>query len=294
MRIGVSSYSFVRMVRDGSIRELDIPAKAKSLGFDVVEFSTLHPPADMPLTAYADRLREACAKAEIEVANYTIGADLLLGSGGDLDQEVARVCGEVDVARRLGAHGMRHDAARGYPTDHPGPKSFEAALPRLADGCRAISAYAAGFGIRTMVENHGFFCQDSERVEKLVCAVGHPNFGVLVDLGNFICVDEFPPVAVGRLMPHAFHCHAKDFHLKPGTVPHPGEGWNLSRGGAFWRGAIIGHGDVPVLQCLRAMLRTGYDGVLSIEFEGLEDPLLGIRLGLANLRRLLELARTTP
>lgn len=290
MKIGVSSYSFSRLVRSGALNEADVPKTAREMGFDVLEFSTLHPPAGMQLADYADQLREACAAAGIEVVNYTIGADFLGGSDGDLPKEIERVKREVDIARRLGVCGMRHDATRGFPESHRGVRSFEAALPRLAEGCRAVAEYAMGVGIRTMVENHGYFCQDSERVEKLVCTVNHPNFGLLVDMGNFICVDENPAVAVGRLMPYAFHCHAKDFHLKPGTVPYPGEGWNVSRGGGYWRGAIIGHGDVPVLQCLRAMRRVKYDGVLSIEFEGLEEPLNGIRLGLANLRRLVALA----
>ena len=38
-----------------------------------------------------------------------------------------------------------------------------------------MTEYAAAKGIKTMVENHGFFCQDSDRVEKLVTAVAHPN-----------------------------------------------------------------------------------------------------------------------
>jgi sugar phosphate isomerase/epimerase len=33
------------------------------------------------------------------------------------------------------------------------------------------------------------------------------------------------------------------------------------------------------------MKKGGYDGVLSIEFEGMEDPLQGIAVGLENLQR---------
>ena len=119
-------------------------------------------------------------------------------------------------------------------------------------------------------------------------AVGHPNFGTLIDMGNFYCADEDAGKAVGRLARYAFHAHAKDFHIKPGTAFHPGEGWFMSRGGNFLRGAIIGHGDVPLLQALRALKRSGYDGVLSIEFEGMEDVLNALRIGVANLRRLVE------
>ena len=141
-----------------------------------------------------------------------------------------------------------------------------------------------------MTENHGYISQDSVRIEKLLTAVAHPNFGVLLDLGNFYCVDEDSAQAVGRLAPYAFHAHAKDFHIKSGNGVNPGEGWFMSRGGNYLRGAIIGHGDVPLLQAIRALKRSGYDGVLSVEFEGMEDPLVGVRIGQANLRRLVELA----
>ncbi len=285
MQIGVSSYSFSRLVRSGAMRQLDVIAKAKELGFDVIEFSTIAVPEGESLSDYAKRLADEAARVGIPIANYTIGADFLNGSDGDLAAEIARVQDEVRIAELLGAPGMRHDATRGFKAETPGAKHFDAALPRLVEGCRAVSAFAAERGIRTMVENHGLFCQDSERVESLMCAVDHPNFGALIDMGNFICVDEDPRQAIGRLMPYAFHVHAKDFHLKPGTAPNPGEGWALSRGGNFWRGAIIGHGDVPVSACLRVMKRAGYDGVLSIEFEGLEDPLMGMAIGQANLRR---------
>jgi sugar phosphate isomerase/epimerase len=272
------------------MKQIEVIAKAKEMGFDVIEFSTIAVPAGKNLAGFAKELRAEAARVGIAIANYTIGADFLRGSGGDLQAEIERVRREVDIAAILGVPGMRHDATGGWPPDHKGVKSFEAALPRLAAGCRGVTEYAAERGIKTMVENHGYFCQDSIRVEQLVTAVNHPNFGVLIDMGNFICADDDPPTAVGRLMPYAFHCHAKDFHLKPGTMPFPGTGWAVSRGGNFWRGAIIGHGNVPILQCLRVMHRAGYSGVLSIEFEGMEDVLTGIAIGLENLRRFVAMA----
>jgi sugar phosphate isomerase/epimerase len=290
MQLGVSSYSYSRLVRNGTLKQADVIGAAKEAGFQAIEFSTIAVPEGKTLAAYADALRQEARQVGLPIANYTIGADFLNGSGGDLQAEIKRVKGEVDIAEILGAPGMRHDATGGFAAGHTGPKGFDDALPRLAEGCRAVTEYAAKKGIRTMVENHGFFCQDSARVEKLANAVGHPNFGILADLGNFYCVDENAGQAVGRLARHVFHAHAKDFHIKPGNGFNPGEGWFLSRGGNFLRGAIIGHGDVPLLQALRALKRSGYNGVLSIEFEGMEDVLGSLRIGLANLRRLVELA----
>lgn len=290
MKIGVSSYSFRQLLKDGSISILDLPAKVKSMGFDTIEFSSLPVPFGETFESFAPKVRQACESAGIPVSSYTIGADFLNGSNGDLNAEIEKTKQEVRIAALLGASTMRHDATRGFPPEKRGARSFEAALPRLVEGCRAVTEFAEKHGIRTMVENHGFFCQDSERVECLVAAVDHPNFGVLIDMGNFLCADEDPPRAVGRLIGSAFHVHAKDFHVKPGTAPNPGQGWFQSRGGNYLRGAIIGHGDVPILQCLRVMKNAGYDGVLSIEFEGMEEPLLGISLGLENLRRYVALA----
>lgn len=291
MKIGVSSYSFSRLVHSGAMKQIEVIAKAKEMGFDVIEFSTIAVPPGKTLAGFAKELRDEAARVGIEIANYTIGADFLKGSGGDLQAEITRVKGEVDIAKILGVTGMRHDASGGWPADHKGAKTFEAALPRLSQGCRAVTEYAASQGIRTMVENHGFFCQDSLRVEQLVTAVNHPNFGILIDMGNFLCADDEPTRAVGRLMPYAFHCHAKDFHVKSGNESSPGNGWFMSRSGNYLRGAIIGHGNVPVVQCLRAMKRAGYDGVLSIEFEGMEDVLTGIQIGHDNLRRMVAEAK---
>lgn len=289
MKIGVSSYSFIRLVRSGAMAQLDILAKAKEIGFDVIEFSAIQVPEGKQLASFAQELREEADRVGIDIVNYTIGADFLKGSNGDLAAEIARVQGEVDIAEILGVPGMRHDASSGWPADHVGPKSFAAALPRLAEGCRQVTEYAAAKGIRTMVENHGRFCQESVRVEQLVTAVDHPNFGVLVDMGNFLCADDEPTAAVGRLMPYAFHCHAKDFHVKSGNEFNPGPGWFESRAGNYLRGAIIGHGNVPVYQCLKVMHREGYRGVLSVEYEGIEDVITGIQLGHDVLRRLVKM-----
>ena len=89
-----------------------------------------------------------------------------------------------------------------------------------------------------MSENHGFFAQDSDRVEKMVNAVASNNYGLLVDIGNFTCADEDPAIAVGRVAPYAFHVHAKDFHIKSAMEPNPGAGFFRSRNGTYLRGAI--------------------------------------------------------
>lgn len=290
MKIGVSSYSYHRYVSSGKMKQIEVIAAAKEAGFDVIEFSTISVPEGKTLPEFAQELRAEADRVGIPIANYTIGADFVRGSNGDLDAEIERLKKEVDIAEILGAPGMRHDITNSIPNEAKGFRTYEAALPHIVKGVRAVTEYAASKGIRTMTENHGFISQDSIRIEKLVTAVDHPNFGVLVDLGNFCCADEDPAIAAGRVAPLAFHAHAKDFHIKSGNGVPPGEGWFMTRAGNYLRGAIIGHGNVPLLQSIRALKRVGYDGVLSVEFEGMEDPAVGIRIGQANLRKLVEMA----
>ncbi|MBP5230397.1 MAG: sugar phosphate isomerase/epimerase, partial [Clostridia bacterium] len=223
-----------------------------------------------------------CRSVGIEVGCFCVGSDFL---NRDLSAEVERVKRLADVAAALGAYCMRHDATPGYPNTVKTGRSFDAVLPILADAYRQVTEYAKSIGLKTCIENHGFFAQDPERVEKLINAVGDDNFGALVDMGNFACSDSDHAYAVGLLAPYAIHVHAKDFHKLSGMLPNPGEGWFRSRGGNYLRGSIIGHGNVPVKQCVDILRRSGYEGYLMIEFEGMEDPLKGIRVGADNLRR---------
>ena len=51
-----------------------------------------------------------------------------------------------------------------------------------------------------------------------------------------------------------------------------------SRAGNYLRGTIIGHGNVPVKQCLHILKSAGYDDTISIEFEGMELPEDALRI----------------
>ena len=114
--------------------------------------------------------------------------------------------------------------------------------------------------------------------------MAHDNYGLLVDVGNFVCADEDNCAAVSRVAPYAFHVHAKDMYKS--TEPKPGYG--MTRGCNYFKGAIVGVGDVNVEKCLQILKRVGYDGFCSIEFEGSVDCIEGIAKGFENLKGMLE------
>ncbi len=289
MKIGVSTYSFHRYITEGRYDLFRVIRKAREMGFRGIEFFDGHLlGAGEDRATLAGRLREACASEGLPVVAYVAGADFIAPrAGGDWRDEATRLEGEVRLAAALGAPCMRHDAARAGVRGSA-ESDFTAALPIIARGCRAVAEFASSLGVRTMVENHGFFVQESARCARLVEEVNHPSFGALVDIGNFLCADDEPPGAVTRMARYAVHCHAKDFHRKPADAADPGKGWFRSRGAAFLRGAIVGHGVVDVPACIRALRESGYTGFVSIEFEGMEDNAEALEIGLANLRRYME------
>ncbi len=288
MKTCVSSYSFQPLLKSGELTQLQLIKKVKDMGFDGIEFIDLMPENGLSVREYAEALREESERVGIPIVNYTIGADLL---NKPLDEECERLFSQVDIAEILGAFGMRHDAAWGYKDERAAYLGFNEALPALVEGCRRVTEYAERKGIVTMVENHGYFAQDSERVERIVNGVANKNFGLLIDMGNFACADDPSDKAVGRLATYAKFVHAKDFHIKSGSEPNPGRGYFTSRAGNYLRGAIIGHGNIPVAQCIGILAKSGYDKYISIEFEGMEDNIKGIEIGLENLKRYIDSAK---
>ena len=61
-----------------------------------------------------------------------------------------------------------------------------------------------------------------------------------------------------------------------------------ARAGTYLAGGVIGEGVVPVKRCLSILKAAGYDGYVSIEFEGCEDCVAAIGRGHANLKSYIE------
>lgn len=286
MKISVSSYSFHQYIRQGKLTQLDTIDEAKKIGLEAIEFTELNPKEGYTLDdqkEYALKLKKRADELGMDINAYTIGVSLYC-KGENAEQEINRLKGQLDVAKILGAKVLRHDSTFTFGNDKDG-RSYKLMLPTIAENTRKITEYGQSLGIKTCTENHGYIFQDSYRMEELFNAVNHENFGLLVDMGNFVCADDDNALAVSRLAPYAVHVHCKDFFIRSGKDAHPGAGYGMTRGGNFFKGSIIGQGCVPVKQCLRILKRAGYDGYASIEYEGAEDCIQGITAGFNNLKR---------
>lgn len=285
MKLGISIYCLDQAMEEGmSVYEaMDF---AKENGAAHLELVPFH----LPLVdeekgclneALIDSVREYAKKIGLEISTYSVNADLLSDDPEAYEKELQRVKLHIDAAERLGIHLMRHDVC-GFrrPFSELTTGNFERLFPRMVEAVRTLYAYAKERGVTTTLENHGFFVNGSDRLIRLIEAADCPELGMTLDVGNFLCVDEYPLAAVKKCLPYARIIHLKDFYIREKeALPGQNEmfncdngSWFETLGGTLLRGAITGQGDLPVKAIVREILSSGFDGYISIEFEGMEPP----------------------
>jgi len=286
VKLAVSTYSLWQWRNQNNKTLEDSIDWVADQGVGAIEFSGMDEKANGRKIARAEELRARCEKRKLHIAGYSVGGEYLLPPDAQR-KAVADTKAEVDVAAAFGVKNMRHDVSRGWGDNAKGlkgPKTFDASLKVIVPAVREITEYGAEKGVKTSLENHGFYMQASERVAKLIKTVNHKNYGLTMDMGNFLCVNEDPVKAVQRVAKLAIMVHVKDFHVKD-KAKRPPTGWFDTPTKIALRGAIVGHGVIDVPKQLGIIKKAGYKGYLSLEFEGIEEPAFAIKTGLAFLEQ---------
>lgn len=289
MKLAVSTYSLWQWCsRQKKTLKQAVDWIGQSSGATGIEFVGLDTFIGNNSASKAATFRKQCEKLGLTICSYCTPAQLLVPPA-EQKKQIAHVKHEIDVAVALGCPSMRHDITTGFQNfpKYKGKQGFAEALKIVIPAIRELADYGQSKGIKTSFENHGFYMQDPKRVEQLLKKVNHPNFGLTIDMGNFLCVDADPVEAVKQLSPYVIMAHAKDFHVKP-KKQSPGPDWFDTPKSIALRGAIAGHGVVDIPAQLKLLKKAKYDGWLSLEFEGMEDPTRAVKLGIAYLKRELE------
>ena len=281
MNIGVSSYSLLKALRSKEMNIEGMFQWIKKIGGNHVEIVPFG--FDVTLDT-APVIREQAKQAGLDISNYAIGANFGLDDKKQYAEEIERVKRQVDIAAELGVKHMRHDVAN---RKNGTITTFINELDKLATACKEITEYASSYGIVTSIENHGLYLQGSDRVIALVERVDHPNFRLTLDVGNFVCTDEDPAIAVEKCLPYASMVHIKDFYVRERNDLLQ-DGWIKTAGGKKIRGSIIGQGDLPIDRILHIITNSNYNSWLSIEFEGMEDCLVGTAAGFKYVQRIVD------
>ena len=172
----------------------------------------------------------------------------------------------VDKGTELGAPIINNVAH--YPfaiempriTDRPHVQVFQASVPDGLDweqnwhdyiaGLKECAAYAEQAGVKFSLEPHPFrYASDTDSLLRVLEAVDSPAMGVNWDPSHMFPSGDIPQISVLRLNSRIMHCHFSD---NDGTT------------NVHWR---PGKGKIDWENVLRNLKNTGFDGVISLEFE---------------------------
>jgi sugar phosphate isomerase/epimerase len=145
------------------------------------------------------------------------------------------------------------------------------------DGLRACAEHAAASGVRIGLEAEGnTLVRTANDTLEMLADVDRPALGALFDIGHANMLSEDDPVAAATALgPHLVHCHAHD------------------NDGRIDSHDALGSGTLDWPQVARALVRTGYDGAITIEV-GAPNPDGVAARGKALLTKLLLDAAASP
>ena len=274
MQVGVSMWSFVSHFQQGKMDVLSFLDKAKELGADGVELlDYFWKDKDSELPKVLDKVKAL----DLTVGSFAIGNDLSAPDEAERKKQVQSIKDGVDTAVTLGTTKLRVFAG------HHDEVGFEKALGWIIEGLKEGAAYAEQKGVTLCLENHGTMAGRGEQVKQIIDAVGSPALMANPDTGNFMTVNQDSVEAVKIVAPFTGSVHFKDFRwAKPEETEHVYEGLNGSR----IIGTAIGEGDVDLPKVVQALRDAGYQGFLTIEYEGVEDPETAMPRSVENTRRL--------
>ena len=262
MKLSMSMWSVVAAVQAGRI---DLPgfiefaAQQKVDGVELLDFFWTDAEREIPLA------KKWVADAGMEIAVYAASNDFVKPDASARLQEVADLKRNVDIAMELGV-----DTMRVFSGDARAGVSLEQGIAWILDGLSTCAAYAETRGVTLALENHGRFAGRSDQVRDIIEQVDSPALRANFDTGNFLLVGQDPLAAARELAPLVVLVHLKD--MRVADADETGHRFELADGTVL-TGSAIGDGLVDLPAVLTVLRDAGYDGWLSLEFEGSEDPI---------------------
>lgn len=255
-------YSLLAAVRAGQLDLFGFLDYAARVGAEGVELLDMFW-TDEQLEISAVKRR--CAGLGLELPVYSISTNFFQPDADARAQQLATLRHGVDVAGQLGAGLLRVFSGELIPG-----YSLEQGMDWVVDSLGAGADYAASQGITLVLENHGHVAGRSEQVRAIIEAVASPALRVNLDTGNFLLVGEDPLQATNALVDLVALVHLKDF-----TSAAANEAGHVFQGldGRRYTGSIVGEGLVDLSAIHSVLASYGYDGWLSLEYEGNAEPL---------------------
>ena len=280
MKIGVSMWSYVRAVKDGRLDIAGFIHEARRSGADGVELLDF-----FYRDVVADRhaADQALRETGLPCPIFSISQNFAKPTEEERRAQLDKIKFGVDEAVHFDAQIVRvfaGDVSEGI--------TFDQARTWIVEGLAEASRYAASKGRRLALENHGTLAGRGEQVKGIIEDVrrlsGNDALGANPDTGNFLIVNQPSHEAIREVADLAYMVHFKDFSPEP--EGHNGFAYTTIDGRKVI-GTAVGEGTVDLKQCILALKDAGFDGWLSVEYEGEEDPLTAVKRSIENARKFL-------
>ncbi len=270
-RIAVSSYSFWQFRHD-DLRDLPTCIDlAADMGFD--GFEILHRQMQDESNATLQKLKHRAFRRGLDLCGFSTHQTFLSPDKAVRKENVDHTLRCIELAYRMGIPTMRVNtgtwktrkdfddlmAHRGQEDPPPG-HTDEEGFAWVIDGLGQCLKKAEDCGVVMGLENHWGLGRTPEGVLRVVEALKSPWLRVTLDTGNFL---EDPYDRLEKLAPHAVLVQAKTYY-----------------GGGLWYTLDL---DNP--RIARMLRKHGYQGYISLEFEGKDDPRQAVPRSLAMLRQ---------
>ena len=269
VKFGISSYSYWHF-HGPKVTIEQVIEKTGALGLSGVDI--LHRQMDSEEPDYLRRLKRTASRNGVGLNCLSIHQNFVQTNFTDRRKEVDHTIRCMQIAHELGIPVVRINSGRWNTV------SFDE-LMRLRGEEPAITGYkeddafgwcieclekcvakAEEYGVTLAVENHWGLSRTAEGLLRIVNAVKSPSVGVLMDTGNFM---ENPYSRLEQIASRTVFVQAK-------TYSGGGEWYTL---------------DLDYERIARILGAVGYNGWVSLEFEGKADPEKAVPESIAMLKK---------
>lgn len=292
MKLAVSMWSYFRTWKGGDFDIGDFIREAKRAGAEGVELldffykgqgSNAGAMTSEEVAPEREKALAALAETGLPCPIFSVAQNFAKEVPAEREVQVQKIRFGVNEAQRFGAKVVRVFAG-----DVHGDLTFDQARGWIIEGLAKASLYANEHGIKLALENHGTLAGRGEQVRKIIDEVrsmaGNDALGANPDTGNFLLVNQPSHEAIRHVADQAFMVHFKDFARAP--EGHEGFAYEALNGDRFV-GTAVGEGIVDLAACVGELQTGGFNGWLSVEYEGEEDPLTAVPRSIVNARKYL-------
>jgi sugar phosphate isomerase/epimerase len=228
-------------------------------------------------------LQALLAAGGTTVACYDVINDFVTPDPAARQVELGKLQAGLERAARLGARSILT-----YPGYQKDDVDADEARGWFAAALSECVPTASRLGLKLTIADIGTqarLCGTSAHLRSIWEVVG-PELGVTYDVGNCLMAGEDPLAMLEQVAPRVAHVHVKDWTILPATAQgatRP-EGALIGLDGRSYCGAVFGEGELDLRAILGRLAGLGYEGYLSLEYEGRGDPWQAVQRGLAALR----------